>query len=62
MIFKKRRKVPTGDVTAFIDRRRQDGPTMFAVPDGVVSASTKERNAEWGASDNHTFGFPFKNF
>src|SRR6266849_8488790 len=62
VIFKKRRKGPTGDVTAFIDRRGQDGSTMFAVPDGVVGASTKKRDAEWGAGDNHALGFLFRNF
>jgi hypothetical protein len=62
VIFKKRRKVPTGDIATFIDSRGQDGPSMFAVPDGVVSASTKKRNAEWGSSDNHALGFLFRNF
>jgi hypothetical protein len=53
VIFKKGRKVTTGDIAAFIDRRGQDGATMLAVPDGIVGASAKERDAEWSASNDH---------
>ena len=42
VIFKKRRKVTTGDIAAFIDRRGQDGATMLAVPDRVVGAATEK--------------------
>ena len=46
----------TGDIAAFIDRRGQDGATMLAVPDGIVGASAKERDAEWSASNDHALG------
>jgi len=56
VIFKKGRKVTTGDIAAFIDRRGQDGATMLAVPDGIVRASAEERDAEWSASNDHALG------
>jgi hypothetical protein len=53
VVLKKRGQPPSGDVTRFIDRCRQDRAAMLAVPDRVVGAAAKKRNAKWGARNDH---------
>ena len=59
MVFEKRRKPPAGDVTGFVNGRRQDGAAEFTVPDRIVGAPTEERDAERRSGDDHTFSVSF---
>src|SRR5215472_12073049 len=59
VIFKKWRKVPAGNVTALVDGGGKDGAAVFTVPNRVVGAATKKRNAKRGTGDDHTLGSPF---
>src|SRR5580704_11606694 len=53
VILKKGRQPSRGDITGFVDRRRQDRAAMFAIPHWIVGAATEKRYAKWGARNDH---------
>src|SRR5215469_7861737 len=59
VIFEKWREATTGDIAAFVDRRRQNCAAELAEPDRVVRAPAEEGDAEWRTSDDHAFVFLF---
>jgi hypothetical protein len=57
VIFKKWRKMAASDVATLVNRSGEDGAAVLTVPNGIIRATAKKRNAKWGAGDDHTVGF-----
>src|SRR5882724_12475777 len=58
VVIEKGREPPAGDVTVFVDGRRQNSSSVFLIPNRIIGASTEKRNAQWGASNNHLLHLP----
>ena len=52
-MLKERRQVATGQITIFVDGRRQHRAAVLAIPGRVIRAAAKKRDSVWSAADNH---------
>ena len=59
MIFEKGRQPPASDKAAFVDRGRQYGASVLAVPNGIIGTTSEEGDAKRSASDNHVSSSPW---
>jgi hypothetical protein len=52
-MLEKWRQIAAGEVTVFIDCRRENRPTMLSEPLWVVRTATKKGNTKWRAGNDH---------
>jgi hypothetical protein len=53
LMLKERWQAAAGNVTVFVYGGAQHGTAIFPVPDRIIGATTKERNAKRSPTDNH---------
>src|SRR5688572_6511983 len=54
LMFEERRKIAAAEITIFINGGSKNFAAMLAVPNGIIGAASKKRNAKRCAANNHT--------
>src|SRR5215472_1738990 len=53
LVLEERRQMAHADVAIFIDRGADHRAAVLAKPGRIVGPAAEQRNAEWGAADDH---------